>query len=235
VKVKVRLYSILRDYAGSESIEVEVGGDARVSDLLETISAQNPGFSRALEAVGRDNLLILDAEGRRLGLKDRVPSGPVHIMPPPEGGARVDTGILRPGDTVSLDELLRRVLEAGGNTGAFLVFVGVVRRENLGGKVSVLHYEDAGDISRREIERVAREVAEKYQLDYAAAYHYTGPRRPGDLTMIIAVAGESRKNTYPALEELVDRVKREVPLWKKEVHEDGAEYYIVGGRPIRRS
>jgi len=235
VRVKARLYSILRDYAGSDTIDVEVGGEARVSDVLEALSSLNAGFSRALEAVGRDNLLILDGEGRRLRLEDKLTSSVVHIMPPPEGGTRIDAKILRPDDTVSLDGLLEKVREAGGNTGAFLVFVGVVRRENLGGKVSVLHYEDAGEISQREIERVTREVAEKYGLDYAAAYHYTGPRRPGDLTMIIAVAGESRKNTYPALEELVDRVKREVPLWKKEVHEDGAEYYIVGGRPIRRS
>jgi len=235
VKVKVRLYSILRDYAGSDTVDVEVAGEARVSDLLDALSKRNPGFSRALEAVGKDNLLVLDEEGKRLSVEDTLSPGVVHIMPPPEGGGTVDAKILGPGDRVSLDALLQRALEAGGNTGAFLVFVGVVRRENLGGQVSVLHYEDAGEISQREIERVAREVAEKYRLNFAAAYHYTGPRMPGDLTMIIAVAGESRKNTYPALEELVDRVKREVPLWKKEVHEDGAEYYIVGGRPIRRS
>jgi len=235
VEVKVRLYSLIRDYVGSGEITVEVGEGATVEDLLELLAREYPGFAKALSVLGREDLLILDGEGRRLSLDDPVAGGVLHIMPPPEGGGRIDARILGPGDRVSLDGLLEAALEAGGNTGAFLVFVGVVRRENLGGSVEVLVYEDAGEISQKAIERVTREVQEKYGLDYAAAYHYTGPRRPGDLTMVIAVAGESRRNTYPALEELVDRVKREVPLWKKEVHRDGSEYYIVGGRPIRKS
>ena len=234
MKVRVRLYSIVRDYAGSSEVEVELPEDAVLEDLLEALSRSNTGFRRVLEVLGDDSLLALDSSGKRIRPGDRIETGLVHLMPPPEGGRGFDARILRAGDSVSLDDILRDALSMGGNTGAVVVFVGVVRRENLGGRVNVLLYEDAGDLSQAAIERVTREVVEKYNLHYAAAYHYTGPRRPGDLTMVIAVAGESRRDTYPALEELVDRVKREVPIWKKEVHEDGIEYYIVGGRPIRK-
>ncbi len=228
MRVEVRFYSLIRHETGKSIVEVEVPDGVRIKGLLQILSREVDGFARALEKL-RGDILVLDSRGRRLSPEDPVPGGVVHVMPPPEGG-QIECGVLRRGESVSLDELLSRA--ARGNTGAVVFFIGVVRRVNAGKEVEALEYEDAGDLTRDALERVVREVHERHKLYYAAAYHYTGTLYPGEKTMIVVVAAENRAKAYPALEELVERIKREVPIWKLERYKDGSRSFIVGGKRI---
>lgn len=231
--VEVRLYSILREAVGRDSVTLDLPGEARVSDVIEELR-RLAGEKRNLVDAVADDILVLDEKGRRLSPTDRVPEGRIHVMPPPEGGEGcADTGILSPEDEVDLDKLVSKAIECSrGAAGAIAVFVGSVRNHNMGRQVTGLYYEVAEELAKGILEKITRETIEKYRLYYAAAYHYKGPRRIGEKTMIVLVAGDSRKNAYPALEELVDRIKREVPIWKQEYYADGTRAYILGGRRI---
>ncbi len=230
MKVTVKLYSLIRHLAGTDTVKVEVPDDARVSDVLVAIAETSAGFKRAIDVLSGE-ILVLDETGKRLNPEDR-PTRTIHVMPPPEGGSPIiDVGVLERGESLSLDRLQARI-PADANVGAVIVFVGRVRRVNRGKDVDELVYEHAGELTRKKLEEVTVEIAEKYNLAYAAAYHYVGRLKPGDTTMVIVVAGENRSSTMPALEELVERVKREVPIWKLEAYKDGSKSYIVGGRFI---
>ncbi len=234
VQIRVKLYSILRDYHGSSELTVDIPEEARVRDLLSLLKRRSPGLKRALDAI-EDNVVVVDDKGRILGLDDKISSQTINLMPPPEGGSgNIRWGILKTSESIDVSSLVREA-SSSCNVGAIVVFVGVVRRENLGGRVSFLEYEDAGELSVDKLGEVVRDVATKYSLCYASAFHYTGRLRPGDVTMVIVVGGRTRAEAYPALEELVDRVKHEVPIWKKEIHEDGRIIYILGGRVVEAS
>jgi molybdopterin synthase catalytic subunit len=66
-------------------------------------------------------------------------------------------------------------------------------------------------------------------------WHYTGARKPGEITLIIATVGKSRDEAISAARVILERVKREVPIFKLEKREDG-EYWIIGDstRYLRR-
>jgi len=231
-RTRLRLYSILRHYAGTSEVEVEAPPGATVRDIVEAAARANPGIAEALKALSGE-VLVLDEHGRRLDPGARVEGGLLYLMPPPEGGRpRWEAGVRVKGDPPGLDAILERALAAGGNTGAIVYFVGVVRRENRGRRVSTLVYEHADNLTLEKLKQVVAETVEKHRLYYAAAYHYVGELEPGDTTMVVVVAARDRSTAYPALHELVERVKHEVPIWKLEVYEDGTRAFLVGGKAI---
>jgi len=232
LRVKVRLYSILRDSTGLREVEIEVPRGSRVSDVIAILMSIN-GFRRAYEAIG-GSILVLDESGSRLEGDSLVESNVIHVMPPPAGGSRiVEVGVLREGDDLDVGALESRLAKAKPN-GAVAVFVGRVKEFNGGERVLGLYYEHAEELLERVLRRIAEEEAARWGLAGVAVYHYVGWRRVGEKTIIVAVVGDSRKNVFPALEEIVERVKKEAPIWKVEYRESGA-YYILGDRIVKSS
>ncbi len=226
---RIRLYSILADAAGAREISVSPRPGSTYRSLLEDLAGERPGLARALEAIAWDVRVIADGVPR--SLDDVVEGEIIHFLPPSAGGLHVEVGVLRRGETVSLDEVLTRIT-GSRMTGGVAVFIGVVRGVNQGEGVEELVYEHAEDLTEETLRRIAVEEAEVHGLTGVAVYHYTGRLRVGDLTMIVAVAGESRKNVFPALERIVERVKHEAPIWKLEVRKGGRRVYIVGDKYI---
>lgn len=226
----LKLYSLLADAAGSREIKVDPPGDATFRKLLEDLARERPGLRRALDAIEWDVRVIADGIPR--SLDDRVEGEVIHLLPPSAGGLHVEVGVLKRGERVSLDEVLARLVGASTRAGGVAVFIGVVRSVNQGEEVEELVYEHAEDLTEETLRRIALEEAERHDLTGVAIYHYTGRLRVGDLTMVVAVAGESRRNVFPALERVVDRVKHEAPIWKLEVRAGGRRVYIVGDKYI---
>ena len=232
----IKLYSILREYAGTPILRVEVEGNATVEEVISKLLSGSKSLRRAVEIVGFENIVIIDETGRRLRKDDRVPPGAtLHIMPPPEGGSpRIRTGILPKGADVNIPGLIREASVSAPDTGGIGIFIGVVRGVNPdGSRVERLSYEAAVDLAERKIREIAETVVAEHSLSFVAAYHYYGDLRPGDITMLIVIAGTSRRKVFPALEEIVERIKRELPIWKKEYYVDGSFAYILGGRKIK--
>lgn len=230
LRVRVKLYSILRDSTGLGEVEVEIPRGSRVSDLLETLMSIE-GFRRAYEMIG-GSLLLLDESGSRLEGDSVVESKIVHVMPPPAGGSKiVEVGVLTEGDDFDVGALENRLAKARPN-GAIAIFVGRVKGVSGGERVLGLYYDHAEELLEATLRRIAEEEVAKWGLAGVAVYHYVGWRNVGEKTIIVAVVGDSRKAVYPALEEVVERVKREAPIWKVEYRESGA-YYILGDRIVK--
>ncbi len=227
---RIKLYSILRDYAGAPEMEVDVAGKRTYRELLEDLANSTPGLRRALEALGWDVVVVVN--GVRKSIDDEVEdAGVIHVLPPSAGGAYIEVGILRRGEKIDFNSIIERLVRTSGSTGGIGLFVGVVRGVNQGEEVLKLEYEHAEDLAEEVLARIAREEAERHGLTGAVIYHYTGTLPPGELTIIVGVSGESRRNVYPALESIVDRVKHEAPIWKLE-HRRGRRVYILGDRYI---
>ncbi len=136
-----------------------------------------------------------------------------------------DVGVHRRGE-IDLPDLLRRLKkDLGEEVGAIGCFVGVVRAvSGEGKKVKHLSYEAAEDVAKK-LEEIASEAERQPHIERVMIHHVVDQLAPGEDAIYVLVAGKKREDVFKALPEVMNRVKKEVPIWKKEVTEDG-EYWI---------
>ncbi|WP_280261891.1 molybdenum cofactor biosynthesis protein MoaE [Nocardia wallacei] len=112
----------------------------------------------------------------------------------------------------------------GPEYGAVVVFTGKVRNHDGGQAVSALEY-SAHPQAEMFLRRVCAEVAESAGLPVAAV-HRVGPLTIGDLAIAVAVAAPHRADAFATCSELVDRIKHEVPIWKRQLFADGMSEWV---------
>ena len=118
-----------------------------------------------------------------------------------------------------------RALAADAAAGAVVTFSGDVRDHDGGRPVERLEYEGhptAGAV----IAEVAREVAARHDVIAIAVSHRVGPLRIGDAALVAAVSAAHRGEAFAACADLVDEVKRRLPVWKHQVFSDGSDEWV---------
>ncbi len=110
------------------------------------------------------------------------------------------------------------------DAGAIALFYGVVRDHNRGRKVMHLEYDAYAEMATKVMQRIADEVKERFNIAETAIQHRTGRLEIGETSLPVAVSSAHRKEAFEACHALVDRLKEEVPIWKKEVFEGGEEW-----------
>ncbi|MEU7766960.1 molybdenum cofactor biosynthesis protein MoaE [Nocardia sp. NPDC049190] len=113
---------------------------------------------------------------------------------------------------------------SGPHYGAVVVFTGKVRDHDGGQAVSTLEY-SAHPQAERFMRTVCAELATTYGLPVAAV-HRVGALTIGDLAIVVAVASAHRAEAFAVCAELVDRIKREVPIWKRQLFADGLSEWV---------
>ncbi len=114
--------------------------------------------------------------------------------------------------------------------GAVVTFLGTVRNQSMGKTVLHLEYEAYKEMAEKELRQIAGEIEERWGLDRVAIAHRVGHMAVGEIVLVIAVGAPHRKEAFAACEYAVDRIKQIVPIWKKEVFENG-ECWVEGEKP----
>ena len=107
--------------------------------------------------------------------------------------------------------------EAGGVD----VFIGTVRSQTRGKRVVKLEFEAYEKMAVSEMNKIADAALQKWPLQKILIHHRTGVLQVGDIPVIIAVAAAHRDAAFDACRYAIDTLKQTVPIWKKEVFEDG--------------
>ena len=110
-------------------------------------------------------------------------------------------------------------------TGAVVTFSGDVRNHDKGREVSVLVYE-IHPSAPKVIEKIAEEIAAKYEVTNVATAHRYGAIPIGESAFVVAVSAAHRRAALDACEELVERVKAELPIWKYQEFADGTNEWV---------
>ncbi len=126
-------------------------------------------------------------------------------------------------------ELLRRVRT--DSDGAVVVFTGVVRNHDAGRAVERLTYEAYEAMAEERLREICSAVAAAYEIGDVAAVHRVGELEIGDVSVVVAVAAPHREPAFRACREVIERVKREVPIWKRERYAGGDEAWLEGTPP----
>jgi molybdopterin synthase catalytic subunit len=126
---------------------------------------------------------------------------------------------------------VQRVIETASSlsAGAVNVFIGTVRNNAHDKKVIWLEYEAYESMAVAETRKIIDVAAEKWHLLGWAVSHRVGTLRPGEVAVAVAVSTKHRKESFEACQFIIDELKEKVPLFKKEVFEDGEEW--IGARP----
>jgi molybdopterin synthase catalytic subunit len=130
-----------------------------------------------------------------------------------------------PLDPAPLVEAVRR-----DESGAVALFYGVVRNENMGRNVQYLEYDAYPEMAIKKMKEVADEVRAKFPVTGIGVLHRIGRLEIGETSLLVAVSSGHRSEAFEACHYAVDRIKQIVPVWKKEVWEDG-EAWIEGHVP----
>jgi molybdopterin synthase catalytic subunit len=130
---------------------------------------------------------------------------------------------------IDLRDTPLRVEEALGHVarssaGGLALFVGVVRDENEGRRVTRLEYSAYASMARAEMTRIGDEIEREIPGVRVAALHRTGALEVGDAAVVCAASAPHRAEAFRACRLLIDRIKERVPIWKREHGPDGAEW-----------
>ncbi len=107
------------------------------------------------------------------------------------------------------------------NAGAINMFVGTVRDHTQGRRVLSLEYEAYEPMALAEMRKVAEAALHRFALQSIAIHHRVGTLHIGDAAVVIAVSAPHRVATFEACRYAIDTLKETVPIWKKEIFEDG--------------
>jgi len=126
-------------------------------------------------------------------------------------------------EPLSVDELRAAVSDPAA--GGIALFAGTVRDTDHGHQVTRLSY-SAHPSAATEMRRVAEKVAADFEVHALAAVHRTGDLEIGDLAVVVAVSCAHRGEAFEACRALIDRLKHEVPIWKRQWFGDGSSEWV---------
>lgn len=142
----------------------------------------------------------------------------------------LESGIYKKGE-VELAHLIGNIIskDIPRDVGAVMIFMGITREIGKDDKkvlrIDMEAYEEQAVIK---IRKICHEIKEKYNLSLVRIYHFVGSFGVGEPLVIILVAGKTRKQTFPALSEAIERYKKEPAVFKKEVYLNESYSWISG-------
>jgi molybdopterin converting factor subunit 1 len=212
VQVKVLLFAMLRERAGARQLTIELPDGARVSDALAELGDLAAG------------LPLVMAVNREYAPEDHVldPGDELALIPPVSGGEAALVHARVTVEPLSLDAVADRVRDP--RAGAVVTFQGVTR------DVERLEYEAYVEMAEEKIAAIVADAVERHGLCAAAAEHRVGDVPLSDPSVTVAASAPHRGEAFAGAREIIDRIKAEAPIWKKEI-EGGEERWVEGTRP----
>jgi len=228
MRARILFFGMLREIAGTSSEEAEFPEGA---DLAGVFSAYKTRFPR-LGELSRSIVVARNQEFADLSTK--IAEGDeIAFLPPVSGGAASDS--LEIAEDNIYCALTRHAIETrvivarlmSGAEGAVITFEGTVRNNTKGRRTVCLDYECYESMALKTMAQIAREIAAAHDVLRVAMVHRLGRLLIGEASVAIIVTAPHRRAAFDAALEGINRLKKIVPIWKKEHFADG-EVWVEG-------
>lgn len=227
--ITVLFFGILRDIAGAGEVRLEVAAGATLGSVFDHFAKLHPQLHER-----RSNIML--ARNREFGTPSTAlePGDEVAFLPPVSGGVPRDTHTIEdsPGRYFALTraridskQLAERLLET--HDGAVVIFEGVVRDNTAGRRTLYLEYDCYEAMAVRTMARLGEEIAAAHEIGGIAMVHRLGRLEIGETSVVIVATAPHRQAAFEAARDGIDRLKKRVPIWKKEHFADG-EVWVEG-------
>lgn len=211
MRVVVRLFAAYRELAGTGRIELDLARGATAADAIAALGSRLP------RVAGGNLLLALNREYAEPTAS--LADGDELALIPPVSGGDGAASILISAAPLSLDAAIAAV--RGGDAGGIVAFLGTVRSENRGTRVTKLEYEAYAQMA----ETTMRDIADRLERTHGARialHHRIGTLTVGEVAVVVVAAAPHRAEAFAAARAAIDELKSTVPIWKKEYSADGA-------------
>ena len=229
MRVKVLFFGLLKDLAGRSEELAEFPGPVTLEQVWTSCASRYP----ALKPV-RDCILMAQNQ-EFAGAGSQVADGDeVAFLPPVSGGSgRFTHEIADPEghlfalsrDPLDVRDVTARLLQ--GEDGAVVAFEGVVRNNTKGRPTLCLDYECYEAMAIKLMAQIGREIASSHSISRIALVHRLGRMEIGETSVAIVACAPHRRPAFEAALEGINRLKKSVPIWKKEHFVDG-EVWVDG-------
>jgi molybdopterin synthase catalytic subunit/molybdopterin converting factor small subunit len=211
MKVRLLAFASAIDALGTGELELELPEGSRVADLRSRLAADFPRLGPLWPR------LAVAVDGRLAGGEQALSEGAeVALLPPVSGGSKrgeeIGAGLVD--GAIDVASLLERV--RGHSRGAIVLFLGTVRDHHADCPVEKLTYSAYPSMARQVLARIVADLERSSPDLRAAIVHRLGEVPAGEPSVAIAVAAPHRAEAYAASREALERLKAEVPIWKKE-------------------
>jgi molybdopterin converting factor subunit 1 len=218
LRVHILYFASVRERLRMAEQRLEFKDGTTVAEILASLEQRHPiliGMRRALKVAVNEEF----AGNDRLVADGDV----IALIPPVSGGA----GLFRVSDApLSLDEVVRAVSD--DEHGGVVTFTGVVRRRSRGKTIVRLEYEAYRPMAERKLAEIGAQLAAEHAGVRVAIVHRVGALAVGETAVVIAASAPHRAAAFDACRAAIDRLKESVPIWKKEIAEDGEEWIGLG-------
>ncbi|CAM4274010.1 molybdenum cofactor biosynthesis protein MoaE [Paenibacillus alkaliterrae] len=223
----VKLFAGLPERLGMPELQLQADSEEmNAAELKAAISAQYPEHAALIQIsfIARNHAYASDETCLRV-------SDELALLPPvsggeePQGTFRNEEIIERyviTSDTISSDDVLAKVIVP--EHGAALAFVGTTREWTQGQRTVRLEYEAYAPMALATMRQIGEEIAERWDGALCAISHRIGVVGLAETSVVIAVSSPHRDSCYEASRYAIERLKQIVPIWKKEIWEDGSEW-----------
>jgi len=231
ITIHVLFFGAARDAVGDDQIDFKCDVRCTAGQALQRILTEHPALNR----FGKSLLLAVNQEytdqNRELHDGDEL-----AIFPPVSGGSAGSAAVLPASsndkdffelttDPISVESVARRVVLP--QCGATVTLDGYAREWTKGRRTLYLIYEAYETMALTEMKRLGTQVHEKFDIAHIGIVHRTGRLEIGETSVVISVSAPHRRAAFEACEWAIRELKRTVPIWKKEVFEDG-EVWVEG-------
>lgn len=218
-RIHIRFFGPARDLAETKELTLDIEDHTTVGQIAGVIAENYPKLGSALGlrlAVNREYVAL----DHILGDRDEV-----AVIPPVSGGAPSPRVGLT---TDPLDVAAMTAEVATEEAGAIATFVGVVRAESKDGNtLTALDYEAYDDMAVEQLDAIRRRAGEKFEIIDATIVHRTGRIPLGEASIAVVVVSAHRAAAFDAVRYIVDAVKADAPIWKKDVWSDGSQEWVT--------
>jgi molybdopterin synthase catalytic subunit len=211
VRIALLAFASAGDILGAGEAVLEVEPSTTIAGLKRLLEERHPElrpiWSRLAIAVNGD----LRSDDTPLADGDEV-----AILPPVSGGSGDE---VLTDDPLDAERVARRV--AHPSCGAIVLFSGTVRESHRGRAVERITYSAYRAMAETRLREIARRLERRHPGSRVAIVHRVGTIPVGEPSVLIAVASPHREAAYAASREALERLKTEVPIWKREHYADG--------------
>lgn len=244
MRIRIRLFAIQRELAGTREVGLEVPDDATIADAWDVLVARYPAL-----APGRDFVRFARNGAYADGTTTLQDGDEVAMIPPVSGGVEATpVRILElratPFDATILAELTDRLATA--EDGAAVGFLGRTRatpgtpapgqeaeaERHAGRAVESLEYEAHDAMALAVLAEIADEIAARFAVERLAIVHRTGAVPLGDVSIAVVAVAPHRDAAFAGARYAIDETKARAPIWKAEYFRDG---HVWIGDPARTS
>ncbi len=227
ITINVLFFGGAKDIAGASSIELSLDSPATLTSATEEVLTRFPGLRR----YGRSLLFALNQE-YSTGDTQIQANDELAVFPPVSGGSETVCDYRCPNDffelttdPIDVGSVARRVVLP--ECGATVTLDGYARKWTAGKETEYLVYEAYDTMALSEMQKLGSEAHKRFEIAHVGIVHRTGRLEIGDTSVVIAVSAPHRRAAFEACEWLIKELKRTVPIWKKEVFQDG-EVWVEG-------